>query len=125
MSFRMRRLESIVAAAGEPEEAARAWQETLGLERAPDGETASPRLRVGAAFLEIAATGEGEREGLRALVIEVEGFEEAVAHLRREGVAVSEVDGDGSRRTAGIDPRLSHGVPIRLVEWTMTDEQRA
>jgi hypothetical protein len=116
VKFSVRRLESIVAAAGQPEEAARAWQETLGLERAPEGETASPRLRVGAAFLEITATGEGEREGLRALVIEVERIEEAVAHLRREGVAVSEVDGDGSRWTAGIDPRSSHGVPIRLVE---------
>ncbi|MGD0764976.1 MAG: hypothetical protein ABR978_01560 [Dehalococcoidia bacterium] len=117
MTFRVRRLESVVVAAAEPEEAARAWQETLGMERAPDGETASPRLQVGTAFLEIAATVEGEREGLRALVIEVERFEEAIAHLCSKGVAVSEVAADaGRRRSAWIDPRSSHGVPICLVE---------
>jgi len=58
-----------------------------------------------------------ESGGLRSLTIAVESLGDAVAELRAKGVAVSDgAVADDGVLSAMIDPKSTHGVPIRLVE---------
>lgn len=129
----LKRLDHVVVAVRELEEAARAWERNLGLkaERVfePDGaKVRLVRLPAGNAFLELAqplAPGHSlaafmdERgEGVFALSIEVDDLDSAVAELRGRGVRVSDPEPgpwEGTR-LARIDRESAHGVALQLIE---------
>ena len=130
---RLKRLDHVVVAVKELEEAAWAWEHNLGLkaERVvqPDGSNLKlAMLPVGNAFVELAqavapdhrlaAFVEERGEGMFSLSIEVDDLEAAVAELRGRSVDVSDPEPgvlEGTR-VARINPQSAHGVPIQLIE---------
>jgi catechol 2,3-dioxygenase-like lactoylglutathione lyase family enzyme len=104
------RLERIVLAAAEPAEAVATWRRTLGL---PADEGVS--VRAGTTLLEMRQVEAGERDGLSAIVIEVEDLEATLRHLRSKGIDVAPTAGEASR-SVRLDPAWTCGVEIALVE---------
>ena len=130
---RLKRLDHVVVAVKELEEAARAWEHNLGLkaERVVQPEGSNLKLAMlpaGNAFVELAqalapehrlaAFVEERGEGMFSLSIEVDDLEAAVAELRGRSVDVSDPEPgvlEGTR-VARISPQSAHGVPIQLIE---------
>jgi methylmalonyl-CoA epimerase len=130
---RLRRLDHVVVAVRELEEAAQAWEHSLGLKVQRVFQPAGSNLRLaslpaGNAFVELAqpltpdhrlAAFMDERgEGLFSLCIEVDDLEAAVAELRGQGVQVSDPEPgvwEGTR-LARISPESAHGVAIQLLQ---------
>ena len=130
---RLKRLDHVVVAVKELEEAARAWEHNLGLKAEPVFEPAGSNLRLaslptGNAFVELAqplapdhrlaAFVEERGEGMFSLSMEVDDLEAAVAELRGRSVDVSDPEPgvwEGTR-VARISPQSAHGVPIQLIE---------
>ncbi len=103
-------LERIVLAAAEPVEAVATWRRTLGLPAAEgDG------LRAGSTLLEMRPAVAGEREGLSAIVIQVDNLEATLTRLRSKGIDAAPATGEASR-SARLDPAWTCGVEIALVE---------
>jgi methylmalonyl-CoA/ethylmalonyl-CoA epimerase len=129
----LKRLDHVVIAVRELEEAARTWEGNLGLKVERVFQPAGSRIRLasllaGNAFLELAqplapdhrlAAFMDERgEGLFSLSIEVDDLEAAVAELRGRGVQVSDPEPgvwEGTR-LARISRGSAHGVAIQLLE---------
>jgi len=131
--MRLKRLDHVVVAVRELEEAARDWERNLGLKTERVVEPAGSNMRlarlpVGNAFLELAqplapdnplAAFMDERgEGMFSLSIEVDDLEAAVVELRGRGVRVSDPEPGvwEGIRLARIDRGSAHGVTIQLVE---------
>jgi methylmalonyl-CoA epimerase len=130
---RLKRLDHVVVAVRELEEAAQDWERSLGLkvERVlqPAGrDVRLASLPAGNAFVELAqpltsdhplAAFMDERgEGMFSLCIEVDDLEAAVAELRGRGVHVSDPERglwEGTR-VARIDRQSAHGVAIQLLQ---------
>ncbi len=130
---RLKRLDHVVVAVRELEEAARAWEHNLGLkaERVVQPEGSNLKLAMlpaGDAFVELAqpltadhrlaAFMDDRGEGMFSLSIEVDDLEATVAGLRGRGVDVSDPEPgvlEGTR-VARISPEPAHGVPIQLIE---------
>jgi methylmalonyl-CoA epimerase len=132
---RLKRLDHVVVAVRELEEAAQAWERNLGLkvERVVQPAGSDVRLAslpAGNAFVELVqpltrdhrlALFMDERgEGVFSLSIEVDDLEAAVAELRGRGVQVSDPEPgvwEGTR-LARIDRQSGHGVAIQLLQRT-------
>ena len=130
---RLKRLDHVAVAVRELEEAAQAWERSLGLKAERVFQPAGSDVRLakepaGNAFVELAqpltpdhplATFIDERgEGLFSLCIEVDDLEAAVAELRGRGVQVSDPEPGTweAARLARISPESAHGVAIQLLE---------
>lgn len=129
----LKRLDHVVVAVRELEEAARAWERNLGLKAGRVLEAAGSgvrlaRLPVGNALLELAqplapdhplaAFMDDRGEGMFSLAIEVDDLEAAVAELRGRGVQVSDPEPgvwEGTR-LAHVSRESAHGVAIQLIE---------
>ena len=128
------RIDHVVIATADLEDAARLWERNLGLK--PVATLEQPlgagfrvaHLPVGDAFLElIQPLGEGGRfaeqfqergEGLFSLSLEVDDLEGAIAHLRDKGAVVSDPEPGiwpGSR-IAHLSHTSTHGVSIQLIK---------
>ena len=133
-ALKVKKLDHIVIATEDLEDAAAKWERNLGLK--PDASLDRPlgsgfkvaRLPVGDAFLElvqpVAQTGRfaeqfRERgEGIFSVSIEVDDLEGAVAYLRGKGAAVSDPEPGiwpGSR-VARLSHTSTHGVSMQLIE---------
>ncbi len=129
-----RRIDHVVIATEDLQDAARLWERNLGLK--PDASLDRPlgagfkvaRLPIGDAFLElvqpVAKEGRfyeqfGERgEGLFSISIGVDDLDGAVAYLRGKGAKVSDPESGiwpGSR-VARVSHTSTHGVSIQLIE---------
>ncbi len=128
-----KRIDHVVIATEDLEDAARLWERNLGLK--PDASLDRPRgsgfmvsrMPVGDAFLELAQPeGEGpygdwlrqQAEGMCLVGIEVDDLAAAVTHLRARGAQVSEARTGGvpGVSLALVDTASTHGVPIALVQ---------
>jgi methylmalonyl-CoA epimerase len=130
---RLKRLDHVVVAVRDLEEAAQAWERNLGLKVERIFQPAGSNVRLasllaGNIFLELAqpltpdhrlAAFMDERgEGVFSLAIEVDDLEAAVAELRGRGVRVSDPEPgvwEGTR-VAGISRESSHGVALQLLQ---------
>jgi methylmalonyl-CoA epimerase len=130
---RLKRLDHVVVAVRELEEAARAWEHNLGLKAERVFEPAGSNLKLaslpaGNAFVELAqalapehrlaAFVEERGEGMFSLSIEVDDLEATVAELRGRGAQVSDPEPgvlEGTR-VARIDRQSAHGVQIQLIQ---------
>ena len=130
---RLKRLDHVVVAVRELDEAARAWEHNLGLKAERGLQPAGSDVRLaslpaGNAFLQLAqpltaghtlAGFMDERgEGMFSLSIEVDDLEAAVAELRGSGVQVSDSEPgmlEGTR-IARISRQSAHGVEIHLLQ---------
>lgn len=131
-----KRIDHVVIATEDVEDAARLWHRNLGLK--PDASLDRPlgagfevaRLPVGDAFLELVqpVVHEGrfyeqfkERgEGMFSISVEVDDLDEAIGHLRGKGAKVSGAERGiwpGSR-VARVSHESTHGVSIQLIERT-------
>ena len=128
------RIDHVIIATADLEDAARLWERNLGLK--PDATLEQPlgagfrvaHLPVGDSFLEmIQPLGESGRfaeqfkergEGLFSVSIEVDDLEGAVAYLRGKGAAVSDPEPGiwPDSRVARVSHTSSHGVSIQLIE---------
>lgn len=129
-----KRIDHVVIATGDLEDALRLWQRNLGLK--PDASLDQPlgsgfkvaRLPIGDAFLELVqpVAQEGrfyqqfqERgEGMFSLSVEVEDLDAAVSYLRSRGAATSDPEPGiwpGSR-VARVKKEHTHGVSLQLIE---------
>jgi methylmalonyl-CoA epimerase len=128
-----KRIDHVVIATEDLEEAARLWERNLGLKAEepfqPQGAGLRvARLPVGDAFLELVqpASPEGRfaeqlrqrGEGIFSISIEVDDLDAAVAYLREKGARVSDPEPGiwpGSR-VARVSQESAHGVPIQLIQ---------
>jgi len=129
-----KRIDHVVIATEDLEDAARLWERNLGLK--PDASLDRPRgagfmvsrIPVGDAFLELVqpVSRRGrfyqqfrERgEGMFSISIEVDDLDGAAAHLREKGARVSEAEPGiwpGSR-VVRVSHASTHGVSIQLIE---------
>jgi methylmalonyl-CoA epimerase len=130
---RLKRLDHVVIAVRELDEAATAWEHNLGLkaERAPQPAGSGVKLAslpAGNAFVQLvqpmaadhalAAFMDERGEGMSSLSIEVDDLEAAVAELRGRGVQVSDIEPGMLEGTsiARISRQSAHGVEIHLLE---------
>jgi methylmalonyl-CoA/ethylmalonyl-CoA epimerase len=129
----LKRLDHVVIAVRELDEAGRAWEHSLGLKAERAFEPAGSGVRLaslpaGNAFLQLAqplaadhtlAGFMDERgEGMFSLSVEVDDLEAAVAELRGRGVQVSDPEPgmlEGTR-VARISRESAHGVEIQLLQ---------
>ena len=130
----LKRIDHVVIATEDLEDAARLWERTLGLK--PDTSLDRPRgagfrvsrIPVGDAFLELVqpVADKGrfyeqfrERgEGMFSISIEVDDLDAAVAYLRDKGARVSEPEPGiwpGSR-VARVSQSSTHGVSLQLIQ---------
>jgi methylmalonyl-CoA/ethylmalonyl-CoA epimerase len=130
---RLNRLDHVVVAVRELEEAAQVWEHNLGLKAERVFQPAGSDMKLaslptGNAFVELAqpltadhrlAAFMDERgEGMFSLSIEVDDLEAAVGELRGRGVEVSDPERgvlEGTR-VARVSPQSAHGVAIQLLE---------
>jgi methylmalonyl-CoA epimerase len=130
---RLKRLDHVVIAVRDLEEAAQAWERNLGLKADRIFQPAGSSMRLaslpaGNAFLELvqplapdhrlAAFMDEHGEGMFSLAIEVDDLEAAVAGLRARGVQVSDPEPgvwEGTR-VCRIDRQSAHGVAIQLLQ---------
>lgn len=129
-----KRIDHVVLATADLEDAARLWERNLGLK--PDKSLDHPlgagfnvaRLPVGDAFLELVQPVE-ERgrfyeqfqqrgEGMFSISIEVDDLDDAVGYLREKGAKVSDPEPGiwPNTRVARISRASTHGVSIQLIE---------
>ncbi len=118
------RLMEVSILTGDLPAAMAAWASASGLQGQVAGDEA--RIEVGDIVMRLltpaaglhAAEAIAERgEGLFELIVEVDDVVDTMAGLRIKDVLVSGVElGEHGRREVRIDPKSSHGVPIRLVE---------
>lgn len=104
--------------------AAEAWAHASDLRA--EVESNEGRIKAGDVLIRFLSPESGVRpaeliarrgEGMFDLTIEVDNLVDTMADLRVKDVLVSGVAiGADGRREITIDPRSSHGVPIRLVE---------
>ncbi len=133
-----RRLDHVVFAVRDLEQAAAAWMDVMGLEAGQRLQPESIQASIGVmqvgmsgstgAFLELAQPlgSEGpvaqaleERgEGMLSLSIEVEDIDAAVAELQAAGVVISDVVQGPlpATRVARIPAEAAHGVRLQLIE---------
>ena len=130
---RLRRLDHVVVAVRELDEAANAWAHNLGLKvesvlQRAGSDVRLAHLPAGNAFVQLAqalapdhrlaAFVEERGEGMFSLSIEVDDLEAAVVELRGRGVQVSDSEAgmlEGTR-IARISRQSAHGVEIHLLE---------
>ena len=128
------RIDHVIIATADLEDAARLWERNLGLK--PDATLEQPlgagfrvaHLPVGDSFLElIQPLGESGRfakqfqergEGLFSVSIEVDDLEGALAYLRVKGVLVSDPETGiwPDSRIAHLNHTSTHGVSIQLIK---------
>jgi len=128
-----KRIDHVVISTEDIQEAARLWQDNLGLKVAesfqpPQAGFQVARLPVGDAFLELvqplAETGRfaeqfrEQGEGLFSISIEVKDLEGAIAYLRERGAQVSDPEAGiwPDTRVARVSAQSSHGVSIQLIQ---------
>jgi catechol 2,3-dioxygenase-like lactoylglutathione lyase family enzyme len=129
-----KRIDHVVIATADLEDAARLWERNLGLK--PDKSLDHPlgagfkvaRLPVGGSFLELVQPVEQKGrfyeqfqqrgEGMFSISIEVDDLEDAIAYLREKGAKVSDPEPGiwPSTRVARISQVSTHGVSIQLIE---------
>jgi len=132
--LKVKKLDHIVIATEDLEEATSLWQRNVGLN--PDASLNHPlgagfkvaRLPIGDAFLELVQPVEKtgrfyeqfrqRGEGLFSISVEVQDLDEAVAFLRGNNVKVSDPEASiwPGARLARINHEYSHGVSIQVIE---------
>ncbi len=132
--MKVKKLDHVVIATDNLEEALAAWERTVGLK--PDASLDRPlgagfkvaRLPIGESFLELVqpVAKEGRfyeqfqqrGEGMFSISIEVEDLDEAVGYLRGKGVKVSDPEPSiwPGARVARVNHDYTHGVSIQLIE---------
>lgn len=132
--LKVKKLDHVIIATEDLEEATRLWERNLGLK--PDASLNHPlgagfkvaRLPIGDAFLELVQPVEKEGrfyeqfqkrgEGLFSISVEVEDLDDSVAFLRDKGVKVSDPEASiwPNARLARINHEYTHGVSIQLIE---------
>ena len=130
----LKRIDHVVIATEDLQDAARLWERNLGLK--PDASLDRPlgsgfkvsRLPIGDAFLELvqpvsdkgrfAEQFQERGEGMFSVSIEVDDLEGAVAYLRENGARVSDPEPGiwPDSRVARISRSSSHGVSIQLIQ---------
>ena len=133
-ALKVKKLDHVIIATEDADEAAKLWESNLGLKR--DASLNHPlgagfkvaRLPIGNAFLELVQPVEKEGrfyqqfqrrgEGLFSISVEVEDLDEAVSFLKGKGVKVSEPEPSiwPGARLARINHEYTHGVSIQLIE---------
>ena len=138
--MKVERLDHLVLAVEELQQAAAAWAQAFGLEAEPTFRPEGSHLELAAlplggrdgrgAFLELAtATTEDHRvarhvaqwgEGMFSMSVEVEDLDATVRELRAKGVTVSgpEAGALPESRVARIPRASAHGVAVQLIERT-------
>jgi methylmalonyl-CoA/ethylmalonyl-CoA epimerase len=134
--LKVKKLDHVIIATEDVEEAAALWEKNLGLKR--DAALEHPlgagfkvaRLPIGDAFLELVQPVDKEGrfyeqfqqrgEGLFSISVEVEDLDEAVTFLRGNDVKVSDPEPSiwPGARLARINHEYTHGVSIQLIERT-------
>jgi methylmalonyl-CoA/ethylmalonyl-CoA epimerase len=130
---RLKRLDHVVIAVRELDEAARAWERNLGLKADPAAQAGGSGVKLaslpaGNAFVQLVQPSTGDHpfaafmdergEGMFALSVEVDDLEAAVAELRGRGVQVSDPEPgmlEGTR-IARISRDSAHGAEIQLLQ---------
>jgi catechol 2,3-dioxygenase-like lactoylglutathione lyase family enzyme len=132
--MKIKKLDHVVIAAADIEDALRLWERNVGLTE--DTEMDHPlgagfkvaRLPIGESFLELVQPVEEkgrfyeqfqERgEGLFSISLEVDDLDTTVSHLRERGARVSEPEPSiwPGARLARINAGSTHGVSIQLIE---------
>jgi len=132
--LKVKKLDHVIIATEDVEEAAALWEKNLGLKR--DAALEHPlgagfkvaRLPIGDAFLELVQPVEKEGrfyeqfqqrgEGMFSISVEVEDLEEAVSFLRGNNVKVSDPKPSiwPGARLARINHEYTHGVSIQLIQ---------
>ena len=132
--MRVKKLDHVIIATEDLDEATRLWERNLGLK--PDTSLNHPlgagfkvaRLPIGDAFLELVQPVDKEGrfyeqfqqrgEGLFSISVEVEDIDHAVAFLRDHNVKVSDPEASiwPGARLARINHEYTHGVSIQLIE---------
>ena len=133
-TLKVKKLDHVIIATEDVDEAAALWEKNLGLKR--DASLEHPlgagfkvaRLPIGDAFLELVQPVEKEGrfyeqflqrgEGLFSISVEVEDLDEAVAFLRGRDVKVSDPEASiwPGARLARINHEYTHGVSIQLIQ---------
>jgi len=133
-ALKVKKLDHVIIATEDLEEAIRLWERNLGLK--PDASLNHPlgagfkvaRLPIGDSFLELVqpVAKEGRfyeqfqqrGEGLFSISVEVEDLDEAVAFLRGNDVKVSDPEASiwPGARLARINHEYTHGVSMQLIE---------
>ncbi len=133
-ALRVKKLDHVVIATEDLEDAARLWERNLGLKA--DASLDKPlgagfkvaRLPIGDAFLELVqpVAKEGRfyeqfqqrGEGIFSISLEVQDLDEAVEYLRGKGIKVSRPEASiwPGARLARINHEYTHGVSIQLIE---------
>jgi catechol 2,3-dioxygenase-like lactoylglutathione lyase family enzyme len=132
--MKVKKLDHVIIATEDVDEAAALWEKNLGLKR--DAALEHPlgagfkvaRLPIGDAFLELVQPVEKEGrfyeqfqqrgEGMFSISVEVEDLDEAVTYLRGNNVKVSDPEASiwPRARLARINHDYTHGVSIQLIE---------
>jgi methylmalonyl-CoA/ethylmalonyl-CoA epimerase len=132
--LKVKKLDHVIIATEDVDEAAALWERNVGLKR--DASLEHPlgagfkvaRLPIGDAFLELVQPVEQEGrfyeqfqqrgEGMFSISVEVEDLDEAVAFLRGKNVKVSDPEASiwPGARLARINHEYTHGVSIQLIE---------
>ena len=132
--MKIKKLDHVVIATEDLEDAKSLWQHNVGLRE--DASLEHPlgagfkaaRLPIGESFLELVqpVAKEGRffqqfqqrGEGLFSISVEVEDLDEAVSFLKGKGVKVSEPEASiwPGARLARINHEYTHGVSIQLIE---------
>lgn len=132
--MKVKKLDHVVIATRDLEDALRLWERNLGLK--PDASLDKPlgsgfkvaRLPIGESFLELVQPVEEsgrfyeqvqERgEGLFSISIQVDDLDEAVSFLRGKNIRVSDPEPSiwPGARLARINHEYAHGVSIQLIE---------
>jgi catechol 2,3-dioxygenase-like lactoylglutathione lyase family enzyme len=133
-ALKVKKLDHVIIATEDVDEAAALWEKNLGLKR--DAALEHPlgagfkvaRLPIGDAFLELVQPVEKEGrfyeqfqergEGMFSISVEVEDLDEAVSYLRGNDVKVSDPEPSiwPGARLARINHEYTHGVSIQLIE---------
>ena len=136
--MKVKKLDHVIIATEDVDEAAALWEKNLGLKR--DAALEHPlgagfkvaRLPIGDAFLELVQPVEKEGrfyeqfqqrgEGMFSISVEVEDLDEAVSFLRDKDVKVSDPEASiwPGPRLARINHEYTHGVSIQLIERPVT-----
>lgn len=126
-----KRIDHVVVAVSDLEQALATYQQNFGLQHVGGGEVPvlgvrNAYLQIGDARIELVTplAQEGpvakflaERgSGLYLLSLEVENLDAAVAELQAKGMRVQVVTGPGDTRLAFVSPKTTHGVLLQLVE---------
>jgi catechol 2,3-dioxygenase-like lactoylglutathione lyase family enzyme len=133
-ALKVKKLDHVIIATEDADEAAALWERNLGLKR--DASLEHPlgagfkvaRLPIGDAFLELVQPVEKEGrfyeqfqqrgEGMFSISVEVEDLDQAVSFLRGNRVKVSDPEASiwPGARLARINHEYTHGVSIQLIQ---------